>query len=73
MASTDAELTPKIVGCRNTRKDLDGAQGIIGEDTPEILNVGAPKDLLRRDARIGAPESIGRDRHRLGIRAGPFA
>jgi hypothetical protein len=73
VTSAYAELASKIVGCRNTRKDLDGTQGIVGEDAPEILNVGAPEDLLRRDARIGAPESIGRDRHRLGVSAGPFA
>ena len=67
VAAADGELAAQVVAGGDAGQDLNGSQGIVGEDATEVLDVGAPEHLLGRRARVGRPEPIGADRHGLGI------
>ncbi len=62
----------KIIGRRHAGKDLDGSEGIVGQYAAQVLDVCAPQHLLRRDARVGRPETIGRNGDVLRICACPL-
>ena len=63
VAAANGELAAQVVAGRNARQHLHGAKGIVGEDTAQVLDVGAAEDLLRGRPRIGHAEPIGTHRH----------
>src|SRR5262249_4879317 len=60
-AAANGELAAKIVAGRDPRQHLDRAHGIISEEAPEVLNLGAAERLLRGHRFLLPLESLGRD------------
>ena len=66
-AAPHTELAPQIVGGCYPRQNLNGAQRVVGQNAPQVLNVGTPQDLLRGRSGVRGPEPVGADRHRLFV------
>ena len=72
VAAPDGELAAEVISRGDAGQHVDGPQGIVREDAPEVLELSRAEHLGRRDRHRRRAKDVRRHRDALRVGAGPL-